>query len=201
MLHNNLKKLLKLLLPITVLSILFFLVRGCEISYSELKMPRKNPTSYIFDCKLYELRDLIQDSYFDFNRALNGEAYSLYSVIQDSIHLRGFPFLFKNENINDLVYSHYSGPSNIYISKESTIVYSASFHIHFTRLGNNKTQVSIFTLKPKITVKVKTIIQHAPGFYNTYEVEPSTVEEYKILLVIGKKMGVADQMPKLLLPK
>lgn len=68
-------------------------------------------------------------------------------------------------------------------------------------MDENKTEVSLYTLKPTIDVHVRSLIQHSPGFFNTYNVEPSTIEEYKILLAIGEALGIKEEMPPLILPK
>jgi hypothetical protein len=63
------------------------------------------------------------------------------------------------------------------------------------------TKVKINVCRPKISIRVNSIISHAPGFYNNYNVEPSTIEEYKILLVIGEKLGIREKMPNLIWPE
>lgn len=112
--------------------IVFIEIRGCEISYLKRELPSKNPTSYIFNTNLKDLRNLIQNSYYDFNKTLNGKAAGIFSLIKDSVYLKEFQLLFKDKNKFDLVYAYFSGPSNIFFSKEEKIIYSASFHFHLS---------------------------------------------------------------------
>lgn len=188
---------IKIVLPFILL---YFLITGVEINYKTLRMPQKNPTEYTFNVNIDTLKNLIFNSKDNFYNELGGFFTGLYRVLNDSSKLYKIEYLKKPWNKDDFVYYCYYGLSNIYVNESEWIGYAADFHIHLEKLDKNEAHVKINTCRPRIKVRVRTVYSHAPGFYNTYYVDPSTIEEYKILLVIGEKLGIREKMPKLILP-
>lgn len=181
---------------------LYFLVKGKEISYRKLTLHEKNPTSYVFNYDVKKMWDTIKSANDDFERELDNTRpipLTLHYIGTDLFTEDSVIFV-KPENRYDIVLISFHEQYKLYSSEEGRISYSADFHIHLDSLDRNKTRVTIFTLYPTIFVDVNSILQHAPGPYNYYPVEPTTIEEYQILRAIGKKLGIIQTMPELILP-
>jgi hypothetical protein len=98
---------------------------------------------------------------------------------------------------------YYIGKSMNYKRKDSgTLDYEAWFYLHLETLDEMKTKISIKTLEPRIIVG-RELLPTPPNLVRkdkTMAVEPSTIEEYEILLEIGRLVGEND-MPPLSLPE
>lgn len=191
-----------LVIVVLSLAVLYFLIKGREISYRKLTLLKNNPTSYVFETDIKSLRDTIIVSKDNIDKEL-GVTY----IHTPYLHYRGvelFPedsALNKYDNKYDLIYGNYWEGYWLYTSDEGRVSYSATFHLHLDSLDVNKTRISVNTISPTIFVNVKSVISHAPGAYNYYSVEPTTIEEYKILRAIGKKLSIIHTMPELILPE
>lgn len=183
----------------------YFLFIGREIEYRILKLPYLNPTEYVYPASIDSILNVVKKLKPEIVKEFNEDPIAsgdLVFIRSDSIpeNLKEFITINRNENINDVIYCNSDGESPLFISNEKRVPYWASYLIHLDSLGNNKTRVSIKTIHPSIEIKKKPVIQHAPGFYNFYEVAPTTIEEYKILRLIGKKLQIDKTMPPLVLP-
>lgn len=196
------KKHIQLIIIVSVIAALYFLIKGKEISYTKATLNKKNPTSFIFEKDIKSLRYTIIASKEDIDKEL-GVTYihtpylhylGVELFLEDSV-------LNKPENKYDLIYGNYWEGYWLYTSDEGRVSYSAAFHLHLDSLGHNETRISVNTINPTIFVNVKSIISHAPGAYNYYTVEPTTIEEYKIIRTIGKKLNIIQTMPELILPE
>jgi hypothetical protein len=121
---------------------------------------------------------------------LNGRAERLIKRNEDDFYLHSYNDPFK--------------PSALYVdSSKVGYPYVAEFYIHLTAIDSFSTSVSIKTFNSVIAIGHSII----PNFHNggylggSKKVPPSTIEEYEILLRIGKALGVESQMPKLVLPR
>lgn len=175
---------------------------GCDskIDYIELKMPKKNPTSYEFNASLYAVKESI---------IKNHKKMPLHDHIEsgrDSSIIWGIEILTKLENKEDFYINNLLpfDTSLIYIGIKESIPYFYSIHIHLTAINPNKTLVEINTINPEISIGVRfpyNIIPAEPGAALTKPVPPSTIEEYMVLQVIGEGLGIKDKMPALILPE
>jgi hypothetical protein len=97
---------------------------------------------------------------------------------------------------------NYIGKSKIYFAKgRGFLDYQAWFYLHLESIDNKHTKVRISTFKPEVVVGRK-VLPGPPHFVRrdkTLTVEPSTIEEYEILLEIGNLVG-EKKMPPLILP-
>lgn len=82
-------------------------------------------------------------------------------------------------------------------------LYKATFLVLFSSVNQYTTLARVKAICPRIAIGYR----YTYNFHNdeTKEViwedaEPSTIEEYQILLRIGKALGVQDSMPKLMVP-
>jgi hypothetical protein len=98
---------------------------------------------------------------------------------------------------------YYISKSMIYKRENgSSLDYEAWFYLHLEAAEKNMTKVNIRTIEPKIIVG-KELLPLPPHFVRkdkTIQVEPSTIEEYEILIKIGNLVGEKD-MPALNLPE
>jgi hypothetical protein len=92
--------------------------------------------------------------------------------------------------------------SKIYREKNGDFFdYLVSFYLHLENIDQTHTRVIIKTIDPKIIIG-KELLPSLPHFTRMPEyftVEPSTIEEYEILIEIGKLVGEKG-MPPLHLP-
>ena len=190
-------------ISLILLIVIFFLI-GCNVKYVCLNMPKNNITTYEYPINIVDLRKLIIDNFNLFKNELQcsefyGKLYEKDTIVNKTILRKVFA---EDKNKYDLVFDGYAGHSQLYITTQGEkISYFASFHIHFEVINDNKTKTEIKTLNPRIDVPTNFFITHAPGFYKMYNVEPSTIEEYKILLTIGKLLGIENNMPPIILPE
>jgi hypothetical protein len=91
------------------------------------------------------------------------------------------------------------GESKTYFKDDQPLIYFADFHIHLTALDERKTRVEIFTYGSYVVTGLdESWSPHGPSLISA-EVDPTTIEQYQILLDIGRQLG-AKEMPPLLTP-
>ena len=167
----------------------------------ELRLPAKNPTSYEFGFSLSRTKEALRE----------GVSHMIGWHIEfatDTSIIWGKAVLRKSENANDAYIRHMGrfDTSRIYFwRKGGGAPYFVSHHIHLTPLGEDKTRVDVIAVDPAITVGVRfpyylPFVPSVPDAAILKKVPPSTIEEYKILLVIGRNLGVEQEMPKIVLP-
>ncbi len=178
------------------ISVFVLLFCSCEqkYNYRELKFNDPNPNYYIFKFPLEEIRAAIRDNP-QFTNSAHIDSSEQFMKWGDTI-------VSKSQNINDfcLDFKDYD-TSHIFISKEGPILYYAYYLVHITKIDANKTKVEIISRYPRIVIGKQSNL--GPFHRPTAErfVQPSKIEEYKILLRIGDYLGIKDSMPKLQLPK
>ena len=111
----------------------------------------------------------------------------------------------KPENKNDYFLSDgLRVTSFVYRGLAKDINYIYKIHIHIVQKSPTSTSVEINTIDPKIAIGTKFPYNilgiKEPGVALEKKVPPSTIEEYEVLLEIGKELGIADSMPPLILP-
>jgi len=159
---------------------------GC---YSQKKMENSNPTSYIFNVDLEQVRNAIKNGLGDFQiKCMALYAKEDYEKDIFNTDIKYDAILNSFCNLDSKIYYKYGKP----------LPYHASFHIHLDSISENKTKVEVFTLNPKLyTFGIG--VGHF-GYVREKEVSPSTIEEYKILLAIGEQLG-EQGMPACNYPK
>jgi len=163
---------------------LCLMLMGC---YSTKTMDSPNPTSYVFNADIEQIKNSIKQA-----EANQLRWYSLYFSDKERDYC---DYIFKDsKNVNDVVlHSLKNVESKIYFRCGKPLYYYANFHIHLDSISENKTQVEIFTLGPEIVVFG--IGYWSIGYTQMKKVLPSTIEEYEILLAIGNQLGEVG-MPK-----
>jgi hypothetical protein len=173
------------LIYLVLLCIIFI---GC---YSQKKLTKTNPTSYIFNSNIEEVRNAIKNGFKDYQM----ECVALYSK-------EDFENGIFNTNIkfDAILNSFCSVNSKIYYKSDKPLPYNASFHLHLDSISESKTKVEVFTLDPEIYVWGIGIWGHSIHS-QIKKVPPSTIEEYEILLTIGEQLGEKKDMPACNYPK
>jgi hypothetical protein len=186
----------------------YFNPSGGSIEYFKKELKLKNPTVYIFNKSLNKVKSAIEKSLqFDGAESASKPYQGSATLLQkNDTYLH--PEIFKDSlNYNDYIFQarQLNRKSKIYFSIKDTIplIYSAEFHLHLVTIDSNRTLVQVITYDPWIITGEKTIGFVGEFGRNEYfvSVEPSSIEEYEILLRIGKTLGVKEKMPPLLLPK
>ena len=190
-------------------------------------LPRPNPTNYLFEASIGDVKKAIQRAYDNW-RYPTGRRYAdkvwqgRGDAVSARVHTRAIQLighellqwrdqngasdsgiLSKRGNENDALLSGQEAPyceSQIYYQEGVPLIYYADFHIHLIVLGERRTSVEIATLVPRIAVGVDTSFSPVAGAGLILDpVSPTTIEEYDILLRIGKELGIGN-MPTLAVP-
>lgn len=167
-----------------------------------------NPRSYTYTKGLEDVKNAIKEGF---------SKYQFRTMKLDSMHkvsINGKNYLksaldiiepASDSNTNDFIlYSESSiGYSKMFFTKRmDSLLYYAGFRLHLNVIDANHVQVRIITIKPAVETSKHIITAGPCGAYKTSQtryVEPSSIEEYEILLIIGKKLGIQG-MPSLVLP-
>lgn len=180
------------------LIILLFFLSCTEPDYQEVNLSEKNLTTYTYNFSMEAVKASIVAQFQNYNYRKMGLYYT-DNFYPDSLRLFEQP-----GNKDDFCLSTYDDPigkSYLYFIDGKSLDYIASFHLHVSQLDSLRTKVEVKTLKSKIITGKKLIPNiHGVRPFNYKEIEPSTIEEYEILLLIGKKLGQED-MPELKKPK
>jgi hypothetical protein len=179
----------------------------------------RNKPEQTFHIKIQSLKDTIV-SLFNFknqfqNKYLNRVFYYYSENDREKHHkhdiffnaetvkdsLFGSEYFRKPETTND-IYLHTFGeswPSKLYFSKGKPLRFTTAFIIKLTETDSNTTKISISAENPTVFNGIIGFGVHAPIARET-KVDPSTIEEYTLLLFIADKLGEKSLQP-LLLPK
>jgi hypothetical protein len=161
-------------------------------------MPMKNPTSFEFHASVSQVHDAL--------RKMSVRPSRVIELASDSNTVWGREILRKPENSLDAFARLYARDSSrIFYRRENIIPYWYAFHIHITEKEKDRTLVEIRTINPRIGIGTRfpynILPWSEPNKTITREVEPSTIEEYMILLEIGKELGQRERMPPLIMPE
>ena len=197
-----------------------------EVTLQERLLPHLNPTNYEFDATIKDVKAAIKRACGDEwrkelaakNRTTvwkgGGDSHSqrlLTRAMQEPV-----PRLFWKGDADALTKNILTKPGNeddaylydadaafesqVYFKDGQPLFFEADFHIHLIEVSPQRTRVEISTYNPTVSVAVdERWSPHGPGLIRV-AVEPTTVEEYQILLRIGDKLGTKD-MPSIATPE
>jgi hypothetical protein len=155
------------------------------LTFSEKKLERPNPTSYDFSSPVEELRNAIDASISSMHQ--EGRLYG--SWMPSGLDFHG--------SIDAEYDMHQITVSDTYHWWKTPLEYSADYKLRLTPVSNRKTRVDVQTSGSKVRIGPN-FGAHGGDFY---ELVPSTtIEEYRILLKIGRALGERG-MPPLQLPQ
>jgi hypothetical protein len=151
-------------------------------TFSKRKLVKPNPTTYVFHAPVAQVRTAIRHATgsfpcppptlcFDIYRPSDGTEYDLAQL----------------ELIKSDVYHWFWEP----------LEYKAEYHIFVSPLSDSQTRVEVRTVEAQVRIG-PTFTSHGGDLYEW--VDPTTIEEYRILLVMGDYLG-EQGMPPLQLPR
>lgn len=176
--------------------VLIFL-SGCSKVPDKKEMSILNPTAFVFQEPLDHVREAIKQGFesFQYRDMILSYKGSKFEPL-DTLSIFD-----QNGNENDFYLrpsSSFSiGKSKLYEIDGAQLDYVATFHIHLTSVDNNQTQVNVYTIDPRVVIGKK-FFPSGPHFVRQLEylkVEPSSIEEYEILIRIGVYLGERNMPP------
>jgi hypothetical protein len=195
-----------------VLCMLTFTVFSCTSTESiNLKsFPIKNIPEHNFRVSISKLHDTIA-SLFNFenqeeNKILSSIFYYYYpegmkhliyfsaETKDNAVFSREY---FSKPNTSYDIYVHAYGdvwPSKLYFSGKKQLDYRTPFIIKLTKIDTNSTRINIIAESPKVINGISGYSAHGAVARET-SVEPTTIEEYSILLFIASKLGDSSMLP------
>lgn len=194
----------------------FLIIILCNsyIGFRTILLKEKNPTSYVFHIPVDRLRNVIV---YDFSKDRSKDIDDLRSVQeisrkQWSVHDANCSYnsekvekIFeKPRNKLDLYLTPSGSPiisySKVYLKFRKPLEYYAEFQLHFASINEQETKIEVITYNTEVLYWGFDIFGTGHSYVNTKKVEPTTIEEYEILLRIGNLAGEKD-MPPLKLPE
>jgi hypothetical protein len=212
-----------------VFLVLSLAVTGCGRQHVTLQvrvLSSPNPTNYEFDAPIEKVRDAVKaafgkwdDEEIRLRRSRtwqgNGDADDkrlltiLLQLPPGSLLWKGDgdalskQLLTKPGNEYDAYFCGGDSPfgeSAVYFNDGVALPYFADFHIHLRAINQRRTRVEITTYDSSVNTGVNAGWSPARGHVSLYvTVDPTTVEEYQILLMIGQQLGTMN-MPVVVTP-
>ncbi len=177
---------MKNLIYLILVTLLF---SGC---YSQKELKQKNPTSYVFNANIQQIKYSIFSNYEDgfIDLYPDTSTISSYYVDYDSII-----------NKNDVLLMPLTGASKskIYYKNGNPLYYQVYILLHLDSISENRTKATALAFISEICVGGYQIPFIGHGYSRMKKVPPSTIEEYEILLAIGRQLGDTN-MPKCIYP-
>ena len=171
---------------LSVILVLSIVIGGC---YSKKKLDTPNLTSYIFNANIEQVKSAIINGFNDYQMGL-------------SLYLKGDLDFYNNsiynvpQNKNDaMLITLPVINSKIYFRSGKPLPYSVEFHLHLDSISKSRTKVEVFTLSSEICTGGIPFGDTGHGYSRMKKVPPSTIEEYEILLTIGKYLGEKNMPP------
>jgi hypothetical protein len=163
----------------------FFLLK--DLTFSAKKLTEKNPVSYAFHAAIAQVRRAIESSYH-------------LPVDDDRLYGGWYPSRMSGHGSPETEFDLFqdgSTKSDIYHWLNVPLAYKAEFKLRLAPLSNSMTQVDVQTAESMVLIGPN-LFGHGGDFYQP--VAPTTVEEYRILLKIGRSLNEPN-MPPLKVPK
>lgn len=192
---------------IIILLILSQLIVGCASSTIQLKMDRRNPTSYIFKYPITQIfiniDNGLHNKYMWINITNKGEYLShCFAYSLDSLYAKNYDYAFHliPYESSQCFSKEYVFPNN------DSVRYSYRFLVLLTQISRESTLCEIITTESRLIVGETLVASclgrwKGDGQYFYQHVNPSSIEEYEVLLDIGKTLGCDKEMAPLILPK
>lgn len=181
--------------------------------------PQQNISRHILNFKVKGLHDSIV-KIFDFENQLNDvylrDLFYNYSTDDKKIKKNKYDIIFSIETIKNAVFSkeYYKNPnakndiyvhcfgtpwySKLYYTDNKPLKYRTAFIIKLKKVDENKTQIEIIAENPTVINGISSYGSHGAIALNT-KVEPSSIEEYTLLLFIANHLGESN-LPKIRFP-
>jgi len=179
--------------------IIILLVFASCSDFEKSKLDKRNPTEYTYTFSTEKVKTVILDQFSNKKYRKMTLYYLNGNLYPDSVKIFN-----QTNNENDFCLSTYGDPigkSFLYSKNDIPLDYVASFHLHLSKIDSSQTKVNVITLKSKVILGLELLPNiHGVRTFDYKNVEPTTIEEYEILLKIGKTLGQSG-MPELELPE
>lgn len=152
-------------------------------TFSRRKLAKPNPTTYVFSVPIAQVRSAIRDATGIYPCAPS--ATLCLSIYRPS-----------NGTEYDLGQLDWT-KSDVYHWLGKPLEYKAEYHVLLSPVSDSQTRVEVRTAEAQVSIGSSF---SAHGGALAEWVTPTTIEEYRILLMIGDKVG-EQGMPPLQLPK
>lgn len=172
---------------------------SCQNKVIKVEQKKKNPIEYIFSCSKDSLHNVISKQLKISNMMLWDSQHGIM-VLEEVSNMFS-----QKGNSSDfcLMPIYFISKSKIYFTKDGDLLdYEAWFYLHLESIEKTLTKVKITTIEPKVIVG-RELLPTPPHFgrnYKKIDVQPSTIEEYEILLKIGELVGEKG-MPSVNIPE
>ncbi|HAM98707.1 MAG TPA: hypothetical protein DCQ26_08840 [Marinilabiliales bacterium] len=191
-----------------IILICFVLFCTSCIGFRKITLKEKNPTFYVFHVPLEVLRSkIIKDFETDRTNSISDlqsiQEISKVNWFVATVNSKYSEDIFKKpENVHDLylVLNKPVSLSKVYYKFWKPLEYSATFQLHLTSIDANRTKIEVITYNGSVFYWGIPFPGGDHAFVKEKDVQPTTIEEYEILLRIGNLIGEKD-MPSLKLPK
>ena len=185
-----------------LLFLLYLFIFKNFVNYEKVEFTDVNPTKYCFDFQLDSVKSAIKNE-FEKAKYRDGEL----KLKEDENHYEYTKNYFSvKANQNDAVLitggnNNFNGYSFIYYRDGKPLDYWAIYKIHITDTAEKKTCIEVIADCTKVRLGPFFTINHSLSFREDryISVESSTIEEYEILYLIGRRLGQKN-MPKVKYP-
>ena len=176
---------------------------------SEYPFPVKNIPGHIFKLNINTLKDTLVDFFkIEYSPEENKYMKKVFYFYMDTIVMSVFfstesskdaifsrEYFLQPNTANDIYLTAMDGPwlSKYYYSVNQPIKYTAEFVFKLTKIDENSTAVKVVTINPEI-ISGKGLGVHGPMSIYT-KAQPTTIEEYSLLLFIADKLGDRTLLP------
>ena len=164
-------------------------ITGKYVDDNMFDLPKKNPTFYIFSNSKQEVEQAVIE-------ALGGYKSSKQSEFNEY-------FLSEFPKGNFRLIPDQGNLSKVYFKKNGEpYLYGSIIQIVIDSVAEYTTKVSVNVVKPDVRIgkTLLPVIPHMQRIWKYKAVPATTVEEYEILLMIGKELN-EENMPELIIPK
>ncbi len=189
------------ILRITAIGLILFsniVFASCQKKVFKRIMDKKNPVEYVYNSSIDSLQSIISRQ-LEINNLMVWDSRHGIMVAEEVSKLfsqKGNSSDFCLESLD------FEKKSKIYLAEDGDpFVYLAWFYLHLESIDEAHTKVRITPIEPKIILGLE-LLPTPPHFVRRFKemtVDPSTIEEYEILLEIGNLVSEKD-MPPLILP-
>jgi hypothetical protein len=172
-------------------------------TYFEYQLEKPNPVSYSYNFSIGKIKEAIAYEFVPEKDTLIPEFY-----LKGGTKIKFSPthYLDKLEDTLELHPLNDYLRSKIFTYEDGEVIpYHVVFKLILKSLGDELTKIEVKTINPWIITENKGFSAKFLGCFvdvspKVRVVEPSTIEEYQILMRIGKRLGIEKLMPQIVLP-
>ncbi|MGE5436226.1 MAG: hypothetical protein ACM3O3_03280 [Syntrophothermus sp.] len=196
--------------------ILIFISVGCQFEEEprpkviKLELSQKNPVSFVFDFPKERIKEVLKSGIFSQYDSHNQFLTSFYKINEKNPFLPDSLKFLEHEEYFEIGFNRNHFPmSRLYVSEElEPLPNHSAYLIRMLPVSKNKTEVNITTLCNEVMLHTESMKSKELAFLscNSHRlptmviIEPSTIEEYEILQLIGQSLGIKDKMPRINYP-